>query len=384
MAFDKVQHKRLLKKVWAYGIRDKVHGWTSDFLLNRKQQVLVNGVKSNQSEITSGIPQGTVLGPILLYINDLSDVIPVYNRLFADDSKLYNGIDSVQDIKNLQKGLDEAVKWGEDWKMKYIVNKCKHLHVGKNKYNSEYTMIKDNEISQVELVQSEKDLGVIIDSNLKFSEHINNKIKIANRNVGLIFRSFSYMDKDMFMSLYKSVVRPHLEYASCTWAPVYKRDCIALENVQRRATKMVPCLRNLPHSERLKKIGLPSLEYRRQRADVIQVLKFLHEYEDVDKSKLFIMASTRSTRGNSLKLFKSHSRLVVRNNFFSNRVVNVWNSLPDNIVTAPSINSFKSQLNNFWKHIPIKFDPSCYEPGRNRCEVEENVQKHHQRQSLPT
>ena len=111
----------------------------------------------------------------------------------------------------------------------------------------------------------------------------------------------------MFSSLYKSIVRPHLEYACCVWAPVYKRDCIALENVHRRVTKMVPCLRNLPYCDKLKKMCLPSLEYRRQRANVIQVFKILHDYDDVDKSKLFIMASTRSTRENSLKLFKSHS-----------------------------------------------------------------------------
>ena len=104
---------------------------------------------------------------------------------------------------------------------------------------------------------------------------------------------------------------------------------------------MVPYLRNLLYSERLKKIGLSSLECHRQRADVIQVLKILHEYGDVDKSKLFKMASTQNTRRNSLKLFKSHSWLVVRNNFFSNHVINVWNLPPYNVVMTPSINSFK-------------------------------------------
>ena len=121
----------------------------------------------------------------------------------------------------------------------------------------------------------------------------------------------------MFLNLFKSVVRPHLEYASTVWSPVYKKlkkDKIAIENVQKRATKLVKCVSHLPYRERLRALGLPTLEYRRERADVTQVYKILHDMDKMDKNKLFTMSDYPATRGHSLKLFKRRSRLQIREN----------------------------------------------------------------------
>ena len=149
------------------------------------------------------------------------------------------------------------------------------------------------------------------------------------------------------------------------WCPVFKKDRVAIENVQRRVTKVVSSLSHLPYSERLRALGLPSLEYRRERADVIQVYKILHNIDKVDKNKLFTLSEYTSTRGHSLKLFKRRSRPNIRANSFSNRVVDTLNSLPEQIVQASSLNCFKSRLNNYWwKHHPSKFDPACYIPGQ--------------------
>ena len=156
----------------------------------------------------------------------------------------------------------------------------------------------------VEKVTVEKDLGAFTDTSLKFNEHISNKVNLANRKVELIFRTFTYMDKEMFLNLYKSVVRPHLEYASTIWFPMYKKDKIIIENVQRRATRLVKSVQYLSYHARLRTLGLPSLEYRRNRADMIQVYKLLHDIDDVDKNKLFTMSTCTATRGHSLKLFK--------------------------------------------------------------------------------
>ena len=125
-----------------------------------------------------------------------------------------------------------------------------------------YTMQSPDGEVRLETVESEKDLGVIIDSALSFGEHIS-KISIANRNIGLIFKTFTSMDKDMFLNLFKSLVRPHLEYASSVWSPQHKKDMIAIENVQRRATRMLPtrmlpCLKGKTYLERLKILGLPN------------------------------------------------------------------------------------------------------------------------------
>ena len=145
-------------------------------------------------------------------------------------------------------------------------------------------MISNNQEVELEKVEKEKDLGVIIDLNL------NSKVNTANRNLGIIFRIFTYIDQEMILNLYKSLVRPHLEYATPVWSLFYKKDKIIRENVQRRATKLVTSCKHLPYPERLHKLGLPTLEYRRERADMIQIYKNLHDIDTVDKDKLFTTA----------------------------------------------------------------------------------------------
>ena len=149
----------------------------------------------------------------------------------------------------------------------------------------------------------------------------------------------------MFLNLYKSLVRPHLEYATPVWYPFYKKDKIIIGNVQRRETKLVTSCKHLPYPERLSKLRLPTLEYRRENADMIQTYKFLHDINIVDKDKLFTTAQYQATRGHHYKLFKRRSRLNFMANTFSNRCINTWNNLPANVVNAPSVNAFKNRLN---------------------------------------
>ena len=158
-------------------------------------------------------------------------------------------------------------------------------------------------------------------------------------------------------------MRPHVEYSTPNWSPYYKKDRITIENVQRRATKLVTSLKNYSYPERLKKLGLPTLEYRRERADLIQVYKILNNIDLVDKEKLFTIAEYRQTRGHPFKLFKRRSRLNIRANTFGNRVVNSWNALPEKVVNAPSLNAFKSRLNKHWYGHPNKFEAKCYQVG---------------------
>ena len=134
----------------------------------------------------------------------------------------------------------------------------------------------------------EKDLGVVFDSSLNFRKHINEKVKKANRNLGIIMRTFHCMSKDMFLKLYKALVRPHLEYASSVWSPRFKKDQISIEAVQRRATRMVQGLENLSYPQRLRKLGIPSLEYRRIRTDMIQTYKIMHNIDKLTKTNSFL------------------------------------------------------------------------------------------------
>ena len=224
---------------------------------------------------------------------------------------------------------------GKLWDMIFNNKKCHHMRVGENSEVIKYQMGSLESRIEIQRVTSEKDLGVIIDEKLKFREHIVQKANTANRNLGTIFRTFTYMDKELFLSLYKSMVRPHLEYATQVLSPQYKKDKIILENVQRRATRLVKCVQHLPYHERLRSLRLPSLEYRRERADMVQVYKVLHNIDKVDKDKLFQMATYSATRGHSLKLFKRRNRLNVRANYFSQRVIDQWNAFPESIVLHP-------------------------------------------------
>ena len=225
-AFDKVPHKRLLRKLWGYGIRGNVYAWIQDFLSDRKQHVRINGNLSDPVKVTSGVPQGSVLGPILflIYINDLPEVISTIMKLFADDAKIYKSISTIQHIELLQLSVDEAVAWAGTWEMFFNLKKCKHLHIGTRLEPASYQMKSGQESTKIEKVASEKGLGVIVDQALNFSEHINSKVNKANRNLGMIFRTFTYMDKEIFLNLYKSVVRPHLEYAVTVCSPLYKQE----------------------------------------------------------------------------------------------------------------------------------------------------------------
>ena len=167
----------------------------------------------------------------------------------------------------------------------------------------------------------------------------------------------------MFRNFYKTIVRPHLEYATTVCTPLFKKDMIAIENVQRRATKLVTNVKNLSYPERLRKLGLPSLEYRRERADLVEVYKIMNNIDKIDKDKLFAFPTYTVTRGHQFKLAKKQHRLKLRSNSFSLRVIDSWNALPQHVVMAPSLNCFKSRLNVFWKNHPYKFSPWCYSPG---------------------
>ena len=344
-AFDKVPHKRLLAKLESYGIKGDVRGWIEDFLSDRKQRVVVGEDKSRWSDVTSGVPQGSVLGPTLFicYVNDMPEVVSGLIKMFADDTKVSAPVANTADHEKLQKDIEELQKWSDDWQLQFNVKKCKVMHLGFGNANYSYTMGD----RKLDVTDCEKDLGVFVDPSLNFSQHCQKTANKANSILGLISRSFSYMDKQMLLQLYKGLVRPHLEYANTAWSPQFKKDATPLENIQRRATRMVPELHELEYEQRLKALNLPSLCYRRRRGDLIEVYKFKHKmYKDIEGSteKLLPSKQYEATRGNKFKLEKQGGRLDIRKKFFSLRVHDAWNALPENIANAPSLDAFKRRL----------------------------------------
>ena len=215
------------------------------------------------------------------------------------------------------------------------------------------------DMHMLDAVTSEKDLGATIDQQLKFSNHIQNAVKKANRVLGCLARTFRHLNKDTFLLLYKAMIRPHLEYASCVWCPHLIKDRDLIEQVQRRATRLVPETKGLPYNSRLKELQLPTLNYRRQRTDIIQTFKIIKRIYSVNQycrcsqcpSKLMLKKASGTTRGHSEKL-QTQRATGYRHHFFSTRVVKMWNSLSDDTVQARTVNELKSRLRRDWRGHP--------------------------------
>ena len=325
-AFDTVPHKRLLHKIKNCGIQGKVCNWIKSFLTDREQRVAVNGDCSEWVPVTSGVPQGSVLGPTLfvIYINDLPDAVHSCIKLFADDTKIYRHINSTADCQKIQDDIHSLESWSKQWLLKFHPQKCKVMRIGNGHPEYHYSMTDNtDEAKSVTLQETpvEKDLGIYVDKDLNYKEHIHKSITKANQTLGMIRRTFQYIDRNIFISLYKSRVRPVLEYGNTIWSPRHKKDIQAVEKVQQRATKLVPGLKDLDYTARLKILKLPSLSYRRDRGDMIETFKYI---ENIYKTEnpWFIRDHTKNTRDHSKKLCKLRCNTELRKHCFSHRIIN--------------------------------------------------------------
>ncbi len=258
------------------------------------------------TDVLSGIPQGSVLGPLLfvLYINDMSDMVKSLIKLFANDTKVYSRTDDRDSCNALQKDVDALVDWSRTWQLPFNPDKCKVLRVQcrqeAGQEASQYWMNSDANTSMpLEQCNIEKDLGVHVDNQLNFSVHIREAINKSNRLLGTIRRAYQFLDSETMMFLYKGLVRPALEYGVVVWAPYLQKDIEALEAVQRRVIRMIPELRHLPYENRLRRLGLPTLVYRRHRGDIIHMYKYLHGLHKICTDMLPVCLQS-ATRGHSL------------------------------------------------------------------------------------
>ena len=341
-AFDKVPHARLSKKLKSHGIGGKVLEWIEQWLSGRRQRVSVNRTLSDWLGVSSGVPQGSVLGPVLflIYINDIDiDLISKLSK-FADDTKVCKSVSNGRDREVIQADLDKLHEWSVQWQMKFNVDKCSVVHFGKHNVNHTYNLGN----TDLKSSQRERDLGVIVDSSGKWAEQCNVAVKNANCTLGIIKRHIKSRRKDIMLKLYKSLVRPKLEYCVQAWCPYLKKDIENIERVQHRATRLIQECRDFSYENRLVSTGLIRLEKRRERGDLIEVFKLLKGLTNVDYRNFFQLVINSRTRGHSYKLVKSRSKLEIRSKFFSQRVINSWNSLSQHVVEAESVNSFKNRL----------------------------------------
>lgn len=349
-AFDTVSHPKLYVKLQSYGISGNLLKWIISFLSNRTQQTRVGSSLSDSKAIISGIVQGSVLGPLLfvLYINDLITLLSDGEckcQLYADDLKLYTILDIDDGGEILQSKLDIVYRWSCDWQLQISYKKCCAMVVNRTQCQHKASVSLKIGTNEIVTVSEVKDLGVVIDDDLKFTSHINHVVFKASVRANLIKKCFISRDTDTMVKAFNVYVRPYLEYAACVWSPYLVGDITLIESVQRRFTRTLPGLSSLNYGERLNRLNLTSLESRRLHHDLIMTYKILFGLVDLKPEEFFTRANTvYNTRGHMHKLCVNHCRVNTRKHFFSERVVNPWNSLCATECDFSSLTAFKLLL----------------------------------------
>ena len=305
---------------------------------------MLEGKKSEWIEVSSGVPQGSVLGLILfiIYINDIDENIVSRIRIFNDDTKMLGEVKTTDDRMAIKKYLNNFLEWADLWQMPFNINKCKVMHIENSNMRIGYEMKRKT----LQVVEQETDLGININCNLKWEAKCRKAAKEGNQILGLIYRSFECKSKKIMLSLYKSLVRPHLDYCIQVWRPYLQKDIDIIERVQRRATRMVEGLKGVCYEERLRRLHLTTLETRRTRADLIEVYKIFHGLEGLNVEDFFELSHLSNTRGHEFKIYKRAFRTNLGKYSFGNRVIADWNSLPLQVVMTDSLLKFKILLDH--------------------------------------
>ena len=359
-AFDTVPHGLLLHKLHAIGISGLLYTWLSDYLSNRTQVVSVKGVLSSTLEVLSGVPQGSILGPLLflLFINDLSVTVKYsLSLLFADDTKCALTCNpTFASNQNLQEDLDMLGQWCSKNGMSFNEKKSFILRISNKPLSPSYT------INSVPLLaaSAHKDLGVTFSSDFSWSNHISTIVKNAYKTLGLIRRSFSAsVDTRTRRDLYLYLVRSQLLYCSLIWRPYLIKEIKLLEQVQRRATKYILNDYVSDYKTRLSSLNMLPLMMVLELNDLSFFIKAIGKPSPSFDISSYIKFSDSSTRSSS------HSKLLytcpfsskTRHSYF-NRLPRLWNRLPytdPNLSAASAISHIKKY---FWDQFLLNFNPS--------------------------
>jgi hypothetical protein len=337
-AFDKVPHQRLLLKLEHYGIRGQTLKWIQSFLTDRTQQVVVEGKTSPVGKVTSGVPQGSVLGPtlFLVYINDLGKNIKSTVRLFADDTILYRKIQNHNDAALLQQDLEELERWERDWQMLFNADKCFVLPVTRkhNPIKSTYSLHNQN----LEEVKSSKYLGVELTKTLNWGDHVAAVCEKANNTSAFIARNLQACPPTVQAACYKSLVRPTLEYACPVWDPHQEELISDLEMIQRRSARRIfrDFSRTTSATALVNRLNLDPLKLRHTSAKATLMYKVEWNCVDVKPRDGVLRRKGRNLRGHSYQYLQLHCDSESHSSSFFPSAIRLWNNLPEEAVKASS------------------------------------------------
>jgi hypothetical protein len=378
-AFDSVSHVHLLTKIQRFGINGRTLEWFRSYLSNRMQYTVVNDATSTEIPVLSGVPQGSILGPLLfiIYINDMPSNVDVRCpiQLYADDSKISSTIDSYHDCYRLQEQLERLVRWSREWRLNFNASKCKIMSITRKTLPHRYYY--NIEGTPLERVTSMNDLGLLVQDNLLWDEHIRGIVAKANKLMFYVKRTIGFHAPFKAKRiLYMSLVRSQLEYATIIWAPFTKQNMELIERVQRRATKYICCNRLLRYKDRLLMTNLLPLTFRREVLDCQYTLK---ARSGVLGRFSYDLCAERTRRLNC-RLDADHTKLPIKKvtsetfaHFFSNRIAHVWNSLPSHLrrmVFVPKSLRFRQLINHeFISRVENQFnsDNTCTWVYKCRC-----------------
>ena len=370
-AFDKVDHGLLIAKLEHYGLSSKYVRWIKDFLTDRTQTVLVNDCYSYSSPVISGVPQGSVLGPLLfvIYTNDLINVIANRNSrifTFADDTKLVSKISSIKDKTSLQQDLNFITKWSSTNNMVLNNKKFELISFKLNPENKNQASLKELPFhNQTKIYEASdnvtispslyvRDLGVFIDKDLDWTVHYNTISRKAKQMCGWILNTFYTRDSTTMLTLFKSLVRSRLEFCCEVWCPHLIKHINCIEQVQRFFTGRISGLRDLNYWERLNNLKLMSLQRRREKLMIVHVWKIKNNFFPNSINLSFkLHKRTNAMKAVIKPLSKIKGRLLTAYDAsFIIKAGRLWNILPGKITQLTSMSSFKVELNNFLLTIP--------------------------------
>ena len=353
-AFDKVNHDILIHKVQLSGISDKILNWIKNFLNDRTQKVVIDGAQSSPAQVISGVPQGTVLGPVLfiIYINDLHKVIKnSILKCFADDSKLIMNIKNRTTRLKLMEDLKAILQWTEDNSMKFNMDKFQLLQHGNNPYLKIPYRLPDGQ--KLEGSECVRDLGLNISADLKWKHHTKTVTENATKFANWILRTIRSRDAEIMLLMFRSYVLSRLEYLSPAWNPMALGDIIKLEAVQRGFTAKIKGLEDQNYWQRLSSLKLYSLQRRRERFIFIHMWKI---FKGLSPNDLHFQFQNHLRLGPQCKrkIYKCSSASVssIRHNYFSCVGPRLFNILPSFIKNANTLETLKSRLDKFLIKIP--------------------------------